>query len=118
MLFELDQLDQAVDGRTSFSAGPSANLEAVGNVFLDSHARKQRIRLKDNSDATLPRRQVSNVLAMQDDITAVRLFESRDDSEDRRLATARGPQQNERFAFPHIKADVFQHGRFLEAFAD
>ena len=65
-----------------------ANLQSVTDVLFDGHAREQGVRLKDHASATFARRQVGHVLAMQNDIAAVGLFEPGDDAQDRCLAAA------------------------------
>src|SRR5205809_168631 len=79
---ELDQLDESIDGLAYFFPRTAANLQAIGDILFDRHARKQRVRLKDHSDAALTGRQISDVLIVQDYVTAVRLFQAGDDSED------------------------------------
>src|SRR5205807_10620993 len=65
MRFQLHQLDQAIDNLAPFFARPASNLQTVCDVFLDRHARKERIRLKDHAYTTLAGRHIRHVLAVQ-----------------------------------------------------
>ena len=94
MLFQLDQLDQAIDCLSSFFSRTTTNLQSVRDVFLDRHSGKQRVCLKDHAHTTLACRQISYVLAVQDDAPTVRLFKAGDDAQNRCLAAARGAQQD------------------------
>ena len=55
---------------------------------------------------------------MKYDFAGVGLFQTGNDSQNRRLAAARGAQQNQRFTFGNIKGDVFEHTRLAKALAD
>src|SRR5262245_2410704 len=118
VLFQLDQLDQIIDGLSSFFAWAVPNFESVGDVLFHRHPRKPSISLEDDADATFTRREIGDVLAMQDHITAVRLFQPGDDSQDGRLPASGSAQQHQRFAFRHVKTDVLEYAHFLEALAD
>src|SRR5688572_17698122 len=118
MLFQLHQLNQPIDRFSPLLARAMTNLQTVGDVFLDRHARKQRIRLEDDADAAFPCRQIGDILAVQNHAAFVRLFEAGDDAQNSRLAAARSAEQNQRLAFRNVEADVLKHTGLFEALAE
>src|SRR5690349_10008546 len=118
MLFELDQREQLVNSLADLFPFTFANAQPVTDVFLHRHLGKQSVRLKDDADATLSRRQLSDVFAVKYDFARVRHLQPRDDSQNRRLATAGSTEQHESFTLSHIEADVLEHARLAETLAD
>src|SRR6185369_373974 len=55
---------------------------------------------------------------MQNYPAAVGLFQSGHDAKNSCLPASGSAQQNQRFAFGDVKADVFEHARFLEPLAE
>src|SRR6266550_32979 len=117
MFFELDQRKKFIYLFFDFFPPPLSNLEPVANILLNGHLGKESVGLKDDSDSALAGRKLRHVFAMKHDFAGVRLFETGDYSQDRRLAAARGPQQNQRFTLGNVKRDVLQHTRLAKEFA-
>ena len=61
--------------------------------------------LKDGVDLAVIRRQAGDVLAPEIDAAGVRLLEAGDHSQGRGLARARGPEQREELAPPHLEVE-------------
>src|SRR6267378_3698533 len=106
MFFKLDQRKKFIHLFFDLFAPPLSNLKSVANIFLNGHLGKESIGLKDDSHSALASRKLRHVFAMKHDFSRVRLFETRDYSEDCRLAAAGGAQQDERFALGNMKRDV------------
>src|SRR5690242_8491059 len=102
MFFELDQRQQFVHSLADLFAFTFADAQSVTDVLLDRHLRKQRIRLKDNTHATLSRGQFSYVFAVKYDLARVRHLQSGNDAQDGGLAAAGRTQQYEDFTLSHI----------------
>src|SRR5205823_5770363 len=117
VLFEVDELEQALDLRFDRAAAAATYAQAVADVLLDGHTREQSVGLEDDADAALARRQVRHVAPVEDDAAGVGLFEARDDSQDGGLPRPGSAQEHERLAHAHVEAHVFEHARLLEALA-
>src|SRR5262249_36785517 len=118
VLLQLDELDEPIDRLSSFFPWAVPDLQTIADIFLHRHARKQGVGLENHADSPFPRRQVGHVFAMKNHVSVVRLFETRDNAQDRRLAAARSAEQYQRLTFGDIEADVLKHLSFLKALAD
>src|ERR1043165_494977 len=118
MLFELDQLQQFVHSLANLFALSFADPQPVTDVLLDRHLRKQRVRLEDDADTAFARWKFGDVFAVQNHFARVWHFQTRNDAQDRRLATARGAKQHEDFAFRNVEADVFKHAGLAKPFTE
>src|SRR5207249_10104832 len=118
MLFQLHEFQQIVDNPFSFLTRSTTNLESITDILFNRHARKQSIGLEDYTHATLARRQIGHIFAMQNYITCFRLLKACNDPQDCSLAASGSAEQNQRFALSDIERDVFQHTRLLEPLAD
>jgi hypothetical protein len=88
MFFQLHKAEQLVHRFANLLALASSDLQTITNIFLDSHLRKQRVRLKDDADSTFTCRKIGYVFSVEDYLARVWLFEARDDAKDRCLAAA------------------------------
>lgn len=85
--------------------------QGVANILAHGHILKEGIVLKHQSHAAPLGRQARDVRAVFQNAPGVGRFQPREDSQERRLAAAGGPQHGEKFAARHVKADVVEHGR-------
>ena len=118
MLFQLHQLEQTIHSLFSFFAGLAADFQSVADILFHGHARKKRVSLKDHADAALASRQVGHVFAVENYAASIRLFEPRDDAQDRGLAAAGSAEQNQRLTLCDIEADIVEHASLLESLAE
>ena len=92
---EIDEREHAVDRRVDFGLGTAADHEAVAHVLRNRHVREERVLLEHEADAALFGGNVRDVLAADQNARAfVRLFETGDDAQKRRLAAARRPEEH------------------------
>ena len=117
-LAQLHQLEQRlhlaanVRGRRPFAA--RLDLESEGDVFEHRHVTEQRVMLKHESDLAVPDRPQSRILAIEQHLSRIGDFETRDDAQQRGLAAARGPEQRDQRAGGDVEIDVFNRGEFTE----
>ena len=99
---------------------PAFHPQAEGNVFKYGQVAEQRIVLEDEADLALARRHICDVLPMKQDPPAagIRIFEPRNDAQERGLAGARRTQQRHQLATRHVQADASKRGEPAEGLAD
>src|SRR5687768_7868661 len=114
MFLELDQGKKFIDLLFDLFPAALSYLQTVADVFLNGHLGKKRIGLKNYAHPALASRKLRHVLAMEHDFSGVRLFETGNYSQNRRLPASRSAQQNQRFAFGNIKRDILEHTRLTE----
>ncbi len=78
------------------------------------HVGKERIVLEDRVDFALVGGQRRNILSVQQDSSAVRTFEARQDAEQRGFAAPAGTQQGKKLPFPDRKRDIVRGPRCSE----
>ncbi len=86
-----------------------AHAQAEGDVVGNRHMRKERVGLKDHRGVPPMRRHVVHALVVEEDVAAVWRDKSRDHTQRRRLAAARGAEQRDELAVRHVEVDVL-HG--------
>src|SRR5215813_8385099 len=95
-----------------------AQLEAVGDVRGHRHVRPQRIVLEDHADVACVRRQVVDAALAEPDLAAVGPVEAGDESQQRRLAAPRGPEQREQLAVADVERGAIDGGGRPELLRD
>ena len=118
MLFKLDQRKQLRNSFLDRFALVLAYAQPVTDVFLHGHLRKERVRLKDHSYAAFASRELGHILAVQNHLAGVWLFESGDNSQDCCLPASGRTEQNKSFAFGDVKGNIFEHTGFAKPFAN
>src|SRR5688572_9134697 len=108
----VEQLAEPEQGRDVVHAGSRLalphlpHLEPVPEVLADRHVGVQRVVLEDHCDVALARREVGYVGAADPDLPGRYLFEPCDHPQERRLAAARRPDENDELAVADREADV------------
>jgi hypothetical protein len=86
--------------------GHLAQLEAEGHVVEDRHMGIQRIRLEHHRDVPVLGREIVDHPIADQDPTLGELFETRQQAQRRRLAAARGADENEELLVLHLDIHV------------
>ena len=122
--FSRQQLGQA-DARRRFAHPPidlggldAAGAQRKGDVVEDGEMRIQRVVLKDHRDVAARRLELVDAAIADPDFTGVERFESGQQPQQRRLAAARRPEQDEALARFHVEADPIDGVVRAEPFGD
>src|SRR4051812_12309377 len=102
---EADELEQLADASRALALVPAADLQPELDVLRGRHVREQRVRLEHHAHVALRRRDVRDVLAVDDDPAAVGSIEAGDEPQRRRLAAARRAEQREELALAELHLD-------------
>ncbi len=106
------QVDQLAHHAAAFHLGRAADLQAIADVALHRHLRKQRIVLEHHAHAALLDGQLRHVGAAEGDAGAgVRRLQPGDQAQQRGLAAARGAQQRQHLARLHGQVGGLQAAR-------
>ena len=92
--------------------------QAVADVLLHRHVRKQRVRLEHHVDRPLVRRHFGHVHIVDQDAAGARARESRQHAQQRRLAASRGAHQGEHLALVDAQIDAVDRGEGAEGLVD
>src|SRR5690606_34202320 len=111
---ELEQFEHPVDALSDLLAlhPVPAILQRVRNVLEHAHMRPERVRLEDHAEVAALRGQTEPAVAVEHrsavnlDAARVRLLESRDRAQQRRLAAAAGSEQDEELARHDVDVDI------------
>ena len=74
--------------------------------------------LEHETDLALAHMAFGRILAMEQDLAAVRRFQAGDDAQQRGLATAGRPEQGEQFARGDVEVDVVEGDKVAECLLD
>jgi hypothetical protein len=88
--------------------------QAEGHVFKHRHVLEQRIVLEHETHLTLAHVHCGCVFAREQHAAGIRRFKTRDDAQQRRLATARRPQQRHQLAGFDVQRYVIQRPELAE----
>ena len=99
-----------------FVLGHFVLLQAVGDVLLHRHVRKQRVALEHHIDGALVGRQGGDVLAVENNVARRRRFHAGEHAQQRRFAATRAAEQGEDFVLLDIQVDVVDGGVVAEFF--
>jgi hypothetical protein len=84
----------------------AADPQAVADVLGDRHVREESVVLEDRVDVARVGRRVRDISAAQLDVALIRALEARDQTQRRRLARARRPEQGEELACLDLEVDA------------
>ena len=105
---EVDELQRVLDLIADIGCRLALDLEAEGDVLRDIHVREQGILLEHRVDLPLLRRQLRDVLPVEQDAPLVRQLKAAYEAQCRRLATARRPQERQEFIFVNGQVQVLE----------
>ena len=91
------------------------HLQAVSHVLRHSQVRPQRVVLKNHARVAPMRRHTAHRLVAEEQLPCVGLIETRDQPQQRRLATAGWAEEEEEFLLVDPQRNVFQHGGVAES---
>ena len=93
--------------RARRSAARTPRTRSANSMFSrDGHVAEERVVLEHEADVALPRRDAGDVAAVQRDAPVVDLGEAGDGAQERALAAAAGPEQDEELALLDLERDV------------
>ena len=111
-VFKTDEFEIAVDSPRLILRGYLLGPEGEPNVLANRQPIEQPWLLEDVAVKERPR---LDALAVVSDLAAVRLNESGDNVEQRRLPTARGTHNRGKAALGDLEVEIFEHGERLAA---
>jgi hypothetical protein len=117
-LFKPDHVERTGNLRCGHPVRLPAHLQRKCDVLLHRQMREERVVLKHDADIALVGLQIGLIAAVDDQPTAARLHEARDELQQRRLAGARRSKKCEQFAGEDFKFDRIQRCRGIVEFAD
>src|SRR3989442_1740185 len=115
---EANQAQQLRDALADLRHGRLPNAESVADVLGYGHVAKQRIVLEDEPDVALARREVRDVLVLEQHGARIGYFEARDDAQQRGLPGPRRAEQSEQIAVGHVEVHAAQCDEAAERLAD
>src|ERR671939_1357087 len=95
-----------------------ADLQAKGDVVPHAHVLEGRVVLEDEADGALLRSQPRRLLLADENVARVGLLKARDDSQQRRLATAAGTQQGRERTGRDGEGDIVEGDEVPKPLAD
>ena len=109
----------AADFRTGRSLSMATNAKPEGDIFEDAHVAKKGIVLKDEAHATLANMLFGDIFVVETNFAAgIGSFKPCQDSKQRGLAGAGGPQEGEQLAAADVEINILQRREVSEGFAD
>jgi hypothetical protein len=112
------RLGRVLDLRPDLFLGHARELEREGHVVVHAHVRVERIALEHHREISLARRRPGDVLAVEQQVAAGDGFEPRDQAQQRRLAAARGPDEDDELALADFKVDALDDVDVTKALLD
>lgn len=97
-MFQMDELEHFLHACIDLGFRLAGDFEAKGDIFVDVHVGEQRIGLKHHADIALVRSERRLVLAVDDDRSAGRDFETGDHAQHGGLAAARWSEKGDELA--------------------
>ena len=94
------------------------DLEAEGNVFADAEVGEERVVLEDRVERAFFRREVGDVVAVEQDAALIGRFETCGHAQQRRFAATGWTEQREGFAVLDFERHIIDRGERAEAFGD
>ncbi len=119
---ELHQLQQFGDlfayllFRRTRGARPHAQAEC--NVFKHGHVLEQRVMLEHEADLAFAYMARRGIFAIEQDLAAIRLFQTGDDAQQRRLAATGRPEQCGQFTGWKLQRDIVECDKIAELLMD
>ena len=106
---ELDEREELVD---LLRRQLAADTQTIADVLGDAHVREERVALKHHADIAPLDRQRGHILGAEKYAAArIGRFKPGDDAKERRLAAARRPEQDQRFALGDLEIQGLQRAR-------
>jgi hypothetical protein len=93
-------------------------LQAEGHVVVHRHVRVQRIRLEHHRAAAVRRRHGVHALPVDADLAGGRRLQAGDHPQQRRLAAARGADEDHELTVVHRQVDAVQDGGLVKTLDD
>ena len=107
---QADQVEQFGDPAGPFGERPSPDLEPVADILGDIHVGKQRIRLEDDAEPSLTRRDARQILVIEKQLPAIGHRQTGNQPEQSRLPAARRPEKTDEFRRCGRERDVVEGG--------
>ena len=92
--------------------------QAIADVLLDCHVREQREVLEHHVELAGVGREIGDVLTVQENAAAIRVLETADHAQGRRLAATRRPQHRHVLAVFDAQAEIVDCGQIAEGLRD
>ena len=107
---QFDQRQRFFHAHRALAAGHAVHLQAVTHIVSHAHVREHGVILEHHVDWALVGRNIRHVLPVDQDAAFRWHFEPGQHAQQGGLAAARGPQQREELALPHLQIDsVHRH---------
>ncbi len=116
--FELHQRQHLGRARGNLALWAAEHFEAEADIVGDAQMRKERVALKDRVHLSLVRRQVCDVLTVEQDRARGRAVEPGDQPQKRGLAAARRAEKGEELALPDRDGNGIERPDRLRALAE
>ena len=111
-------LERLADLARDFRRRVVRHLQRERDIALDRHVREQRVALEHHAHRAPLRRAVGEILAVEQDATAVGHVEAGDHAQQRGLAATRRTEKGEELAGLDADADVVDRGEIAETAGD
>ena len=116
--FEFQGAGDCANALHAFGGGNSRHLERIADVLRHAHMRIERIVLEHHRAAAFTRFELVDDSAVDRDLAAGNLLEPGDHPEQRGLAAAGRPENDDEFARHYVEVDAVHDLRFAVGFLD
>ena len=106
IIAELDHLRRLAHQPVMVGCGDAAHLQGEADVVVDRHVRIERIALEHHGDVAVAGIDLIDDLAIDGDLARGRILEAGDHAHGRRLAAARGAEEDHEFLVADVEIDV------------
>ncbi len=118
-LHQLEQIGHLLaDLRLARPFAARLDAQTEGHVLEHGHVAEQRVVLEHEAHVALTHVHVGGVFSAEQDVAAVRGFQTRDDAQQRGLAAARRAQQGQEFAGVDVEVHVLQRMEAAKVLVD
>ncbi len=115
---QLDQRQHLGDPLAALAPADVLLAQAEADVSLHGKMGKQSVALEHHVDRPMVRRNIADVLAVEQDAAFARRLEAGEQAQQRGLAAAGGAEQRKKFAVPDVEAERIDRGHIAETLAD
>ena len=115
---EVEDLRRGVDLLVDLALRPPGHAEPEADVLAHAHMRVERVGLEHHRQAALRRRRIDHVDPVDQDLAGGRVLEPGDEPEQRGLAAARRPDEDDEGAVVDGEVDVADDADLAEALLD
>ena len=109
--FERDELQHTRDLLLYLILRDFFHFESEGDIFIYVQMREKSVPLENGVEVSLMRRDLLNILAVEQYLARIRGLETAEDTEKSGFAAAGRTEESNEFVFSYIKGDVLQNGR-------